>query len=81
MAIKSTDMLPCVTFFSTGRIVFGIMAAFMQLSLVFWPQAAAWARRYQEVDGVDRLLVEFADAHRVPVDPYAVPQKRFRQAA
>jgi hypothetical protein len=51
------------------------------LSLVFWPQAAAWARRYREVDGVDRLLAEFADAHRVQADPYALPQKRFRQVA
>jgi hypothetical protein len=81
MAIRMTDMMPCVTFFSTGRIFFGIVAVFMQVSLVFWPQAAAWARRYREVDGVDRLLAEFADAHRVQADPYALPQKRFRQVA
>jgi hypothetical protein len=53
----------------------------MQASIIFWPQASAWARRYKEDTGVDRLLAEFADAHRVPVDPYAPPQKRFRQAA
>ncbi len=53
----------------------------MQLSIIFWPQAASWARRYKEESGVDRLLQEFAETHRVPVDPYAVPMKRFRQAA
>jgi hypothetical protein len=81
MAISSLDVLPCGTFFSSGRTAFGIAALFMQLSIIFWPQAASWARRYKEESGVDRLLQEFAETHRVPVDPYAVPMKRFRQAA
>ncbi len=81
MAISSTELLPCGTFFSSGRTALGIAALVMQVSIIFWPQASAWARRFKEDSGVDRLLAEFADAHRVPVDPYAVPVKRFRQAA
>jgi hypothetical protein len=81
MALKSTDVLPCGTFFSSGRTAFGVAALAMQVSIIFWPQASAWARRFKEEDGVDRLLAEFADTHRVPVDQYAAPAKRFRQAA
>jgi hypothetical protein len=79
MAIKLSDGLPCATFFASGRIFFGICALFMQLSIIFWPQAVAWARRSQEANGVDKILAELAEAHRVPTDPYAAPAKKFRQ--
>jgi hypothetical protein len=81
MAISTTELLPCGIFFSSGKMSLGITALAMQASIIFWPQASAWARRYKADSGVDRLLAEFADAHRVPVDPYAAPAKRFRQAA
>ncbi len=51
----------------------------MQLSIIFWPQASAWARRSKEVNSVDKILAELAELHRVPADPYAAPAKRFRQ--
>jgi hypothetical protein len=81
MAFSSTELLPCGTFFASGRTAFGVAALAMQASIIFWPQASAWAKRFKEDSGVDRLLAEFAEAHRVPVDPYAAPSKRFRQAA
>jgi hypothetical protein len=53
----------------------------MQLSLIFWPQASTWARRFQDRSQVENLLEEFSKAHRVAPDPYAMPPKKFRQAA
>jgi hypothetical protein len=51
----------------------------MQLSLIFWPVAASWARELNSRAEVNRLLAQFAEAHRV--DPYAKPVKKFRRAA
>jgi len=53
----------------------------MQISIFFWPHAIAWAQKFKTGDGLEKALLELADAHRVPVDPYAVPVKRFKEAA
>jgi len=79
MTIRTDYLFPCATFFGHGRVLFGIAALIMQISIFFWPQAVAWAQKFKSGDGLEKVLSELADAHRVPVDPYAVPVKRFRQ--
>jgi hypothetical protein len=79
MGLRWSDFVPCVSFFGLGRPVAGIVALFMQLTLVFWPAAAIWARRARSNPDVDRKLAEFAEVHKV--DPYMKPAKKFRQAA
>ena len=78
---KLSQILPCASFFSEGRLFLGLIALAMQLSLIFWPVAARWANRTTERSGMERLLAELSEMHRVPVDPYARPAKRFRQLA
>ncbi len=78
---KLSQILPCSSFFSEGRIFLGFVALAMQLSLVFWPVAARWANRNMERSGMERALAELSAMHRVPADPYAAPKKRFRQPA
>jgi hypothetical protein len=79
MTIRIDQLFPCATFFGHGRVFFGIAALLMQLSIFFWPHAIAWAQKFKAGDGVEKILAQLADEHRVPVDPYAVPAKRFRQ--
>jgi len=78
MDLRWSDLVPCVSFFAAGRAVAGIVTLLMQLSLIFWPAAAIWARRASNNPEVDRKLAEFAEVHKV--DPYAKPAKKFRQA-
>jgi hypothetical protein len=79
MGLRFSDILPCAAFFSAGRIWTGILTLFMQLSLIFWPSAAAWARALDDRAEVERLLAQFSEAHKV--DPYNQPVKKFRKAA
>jgi TM2 domain-containing membrane protein YozV len=79
MGLKWSDLVPCVSFFAAGRPVAGIVTLLMQLSIIFWPAAAIWARRAGRNPDVDRKLAEFAEVHKV--DPYMQPAKKFRQAA
>jgi hypothetical protein len=53
----------------------------MQLSLIFWPAAASWARHLQGKSQVEIMLHQLARQHRVKPDPYAQPPKKFRRAA
>lgn len=61
----------------------------MQLTIVLWPLAASWARKFSPSDAansrrkpnVEQVLAELAKANRVPVDPYAKAPKKFRQTA
>ncbi len=78
MGLRWSDFVPCVSFFTAARPVAGMAALIMQLTLVFWPAAAIWARRAGSNPDVDRKLAEFAEVHKV--DPYTKPAKRFRQA-
>jgi len=59
----------------------GVLALVMQLSLIFWPLASKWARGTVDQSNIERMLAELSEANRAPVDPYAQPLKRFRQAA
>jgi hypothetical protein len=81
MSNWSQTYLPCAAFFRAGRFLPGVGVLLMQLSLVFWPAAIRMARGMNEQSGVERLLAELSERHRLPLDPYGKPAKRFRQAA
>ncbi len=79
---KLSTLLPCAAFFAEGRVLAGVAAFFMQLTLVLWPAAARWARVKGEQTGMEKKLAELSETHRVHVDPYArQPEKKFRQLA
>ncbi len=81
-AFRLSNVVPFAAFFAQGRVVPGIIALFMQVSLVFWPMAARWARANDEQTGMERKLAELSETHRVHNDPYAKqPEKKFRQLA
>jgi hypothetical protein len=81
ISLKLSQVLPCASFFTEGRIFAGITALLMQLSLVFWPAAARWAKVADEQSGMEKMLAELSETHRAPVDPYSRPTKKFRQLA
>lgn len=81
MHLRLDVWLPCASFFASGRMVLGLLALVMQMSLVLWPLASKWARGTVDQSNIERMLAELSEANRVPVDPYAQPLKRFRQAA
>jgi len=81
MSLKLSSLFPCVSFFSKGRLVTASLVLLMQLSIILWPIAVRWARTLNERHGVEKLLAELSETHRVPSDPYAAPTKRFRQLA
>jgi hypothetical protein len=74
MRLKVKTLLPCVTFFSAGRLGMGVTAAMMQGSLFLWPTAVRLAREFSETHAVDRKLTELSAAYQPPV---ATPRKRF----
>jgi hypothetical protein len=80
-SFKLSQILPCASFFSEGRLLLGFIVLLMQLSLVLWPAAIRLSRRTSERSGVEKLLAELSETHRMPSDPYAHPTKKFRQAA
>ncbi len=79
--LKPSRMFPCAAFFAEGRSIAGVVALLMQFTVVLWPVASRWAERAGERSGVERLLAELSEAHRLPHDPYAMPSKKFRQLA
>lgn len=79
--VKFSRIFPCAAFFAGGQILTALVVLLMQLSIVFWPVAVRLARERDERNGVERLLAQLSETHRVPSDPYAVPLKKFRQLA
>ncbi len=81
-ALRLSNVLPFAAFLAEGRVVPGIIALFMQVSLVLWPMAVRWARANDEQTGMEKKLAELSETHRVHTDPYAKqPVKKFRQLA
>ena len=78
---KMGKIFPCVALFADGRPVAGAIAVLLQASLIFWPVAARWAYVSNERTGIERLLTELSDTHRLSVDPYGKTPKKFRQLA
>jgi hypothetical protein len=78
---KSVGIFPCATFFAEGRPVSGSVALLLQMTLIFWPLAARWARETTERTGIEKLLTELSDAYHGPDDNYRYASKKFREAA
>jgi hypothetical protein len=76
---KSSSIFPCTVFFADGRVLQGVLALLMQLTLVLWPVAAIWAKQTGESSGMEKALADLAQEHKL--DPYARPAKKFRQTA
>jgi hypothetical protein len=74
-------VLPCTVFFAERRFAAGIVVLLMQMSLLLWPWAVRRARQLRERANVERVLAQLSETHRAPVDPHALPMKRFRQVA
>ena len=55
-SFKLSQILPCASFFSEGRLLLGFIVLLMQLSLVLWPAAIRLSRRTSERSGVEKLL-------------------------
>jgi len=78
MNFKVNPLLPCLSFFTAGRVMPGLLNLCLQLTVVLWPAAVAMARRYTEATATERLLNEFAQSYQVPVRYDVKPRKRFR---
>jgi hypothetical protein len=76
----SDRLLPCLTFFKAGKSVSGVTNLAMQMSLVFWPQAARQSQEFSERRGVELMLEQFSETYKVPTG-HLPPTKRFRPAA
>ena len=81
ISFKLSRVFPCTSFFAEGRILAGMAALLMQLSLVFWPVASRWARVTDNQSGMEKMLAELSETHRTKADPYSKPPKKFRQLA
>jgi hypothetical protein len=78
---RLAKIFPCAAFFAEGRMGAGVIAALLQSTLVLWPLAARWASASHERTGIERLLGELSESHRLTVDPYGQTPKKFRQLA
>jgi hypothetical protein len=80
MSIKVSVLSPCVTFFSAGRPGAGSLSLLMQMTILLWPFAFAWARHYKRAAGVKQVLTDFSVTYTVPCSAHVRPRKRFRRA-
>jgi hypothetical protein len=80
MASKSSALFPSGVFFARGQVSMGIVTLLMQLSIVLWPTASRWASKSSQSHGVDRMLAELSEAHKIPLGHFQ-PKKRFTQVA
>jgi hypothetical protein len=71
---------PAAAFFDDGQVFTGSLVLLMQLSIVLAPLAVRLGRQLDERHNVERILFELSEQHRPPIDPYAMPTKRFRTA-
>jgi hypothetical protein len=79
-------IMPCMSFFLSGRPALGVLTLLMQVSLLLWPTAARWAKEMQEHDNIKKLLQELSETYRpalVAADEPAYPaiSKKFQQPA
>lgn len=82
----SAGILPCMTFFLSGRPALGGLTLLMQVSLFLWPTAARWAKEVREQDDLKRMLQELSEVYRPAqisgVQPaYPAITKKFQQPA
>ncbi len=81
MPPKTMVLLPCAPFFSEGEIIFALLLAFLQCTLLLWPVAVRLARMRNAERGMSQALAELVELNRPQEDPYDKPVKRFRQLA
>ena len=79
-SLNLAKIFPCAALVADGRPVAGIIALFLQATLVLWPVASRWAHVSRERDGIERLLNELSETNRAE-DPYRFASKKFRQLA
>lgn len=84
--LHSAGVMPCMIFFQSGRLGFGILTALMQFSLLLWPTAARWAKETQEQDNIKLMLNELSETYRPAMvtgsEPaYPAVSKKFSQPA
>jgi len=77
---RSISLCPCVTFFKAGKVLSGAIALLMQLSVLLWPAAVAWARENEEQAAINALLADYALKYPVPMS-VLVDQMRRRKGA
>jgi len=77
---KYISLCPCIAFFKAGKGLFGGIALLMQLSVLFWPAAVAWAREYEQQTAITALLADYASKYPVPMS-VLVDQFRSRTTA
>jgi len=77
---KSNALLPCSAFFARGQVSMGIITLLMQLSIVLWPVASRWASKTTKSSGLERMLAELSETHKLPIGHFQ-PKKRFTQVA
>ncbi len=80
MSRNVSVLSPCVTFFLAGRTSAGLLNLMMQITLLLWPIAFAWARHFNRAAGVRRVLTGFSITYKVPRSAHVRPRKRFRRA-
>ncbi len=83
---SSAGIIPCMSFFLSGRPGLGVLTLLMQVSLFLWPTAARWAKEVQEQDNIKRLLLELSETYRPAMIATAEPaypaiSKKFQQPA
>jgi len=64
---KTISLCPCIAFFKGGKVQSGVIALLMQLSVLFWPAAVAWAREYEHQTAISSLLADYASKYPVPM--------------
>jgi hypothetical protein len=52
----------------------------MQMTILLWPFAFAWARHFKRAAGVTRVLTDFSLTYDVPRSAHVRPRRRFRRA-
>jgi hypothetical protein len=83
---SSAAIMPCMSFFLSGRPALGVLTLLMQISLLLWPTAARWAKEVQEQDNIKQLLEELSETYRPALVTAAGPAypaiaKKFQQPA
>ncbi len=73
-------VLPCAIFFRSGRRLDGFLNLLLQLTVIFWPVALAWAREVKRAHGVTALLSEISVTYKVPFEQMRKSGKTFARA-
>jgi hypothetical protein len=65
MTKKVNVLLPSATFFTNGSVRDGFCNLVLQCTIIFWPFALAWARRFRAKVMVEEALTEIARVYKI----------------